>query len=96
MKVRVMMILLCLAAMPLAANDLSRLQAILLDSQNDKVTISPDVWRVSSNEAVVLANRIKGGSATSGDADTTSGMFDQLKSGTGFTSSGNSSLPGLG
>ena len=65
MKVRMMMILLCAVAMPLAANDLSRLQAILLDSQNDKVTISSDVCRVSSNEAVTLANRIKGGKAAS-------------------------------
>jgi hypothetical protein len=57
------MIVLCLFAMPLSANDLSRLQAILLDAQNDKVTISSDVWRISGNEAVTLANRIKGGSA---------------------------------
>ena len=64
MKLRWMMgALLLLAAMPLAADDLSRLQAILLDAQNDKVTISSDVWRVSSKEAVTLANRIKGGSA---------------------------------
>jgi len=63
MKLRLTMILLCLVAMPLAANDLSRLQAILLDAQNDKVTISSDAWKVSGNEAVTLANRIKGGSA---------------------------------
>ena len=63
MKLRLLMILLCSVAMPLAANDLSRLQAILLDAQNDKVTISSDVWRVSGNEAVTLANRIKDGSA---------------------------------
>lgn len=63
MKLRVMMILLCAVAMPLAANDLSRLQAILLDAQDDKVTISSDAWRVSGNEAVTLANRIKGGAA---------------------------------
>jgi len=63
MKLRVMMVLLSLVALPLAANDLSRLQAILLDAQNDKVTISGDVWKVSGNEAVTLANRIKGGAA---------------------------------
>ena len=62
MKLR-WMIALCLFATPLSANDLSRLQAILLDAQNDKVTISSDVWRISGNEAVTLANRIKGGSA---------------------------------
>jgi len=60
------MALLCLVAMPLAANDLSRLQAILLDAQNDKVTIGSDAWRVSGNEAVTLANRIKGGKAAAG------------------------------
>ncbi len=57
------MVILCLMAMPLAAQtkraaDLSRLQAILLDSQNTKVTISSDAWRVTANEAVTLANRI--------------------------------------
>ena len=62
MKLR-WMIVLCLFATPLSANDLSRLQAILLDAQNDKVTISSNVWRISGNEAVTLANRIKGGSA---------------------------------
>ena len=43
-----------------------------------------------------LAAKIKGGSATSGDADSTNSLFEQLKSGTGFTTPGNSSLPGLG
>ncbi len=43
-----------------------------------------------------LAGKIKGGTATSSDVDSTSGMFDQLKNGTGFTPSGASSLPGLG
>jgi hypothetical protein len=43
-----------------------------------------------------LASKIKGGTATSSDFDSTSGMFDQLKNGTGFTPSGASSLPGLG
>ena len=60
------MSLLCLVAMPLAANDLSRLQAILLDAQNNKVTISSAAWKVSGNEAVTLANRIKGGKAATG------------------------------
>ena len=57
------MIALLLFATPISANDLSRLQAILLDAQNDKVTISSDVRRISGNEAVTLANRIKGGKA---------------------------------
>ena len=43
-----------------------------------------------------LASKIRGGSATSGDADSTSSLFDQLKNGTGFTSPPASSLPGLG
>jgi hypothetical protein len=53
-----------LAAMPVFAqqsrtsNDLSRLSAILLDSQNTKVTISADAWKVTANEANTLANRI--------------------------------------
>ena len=43
-----------------------------------------------------LANKIKGGTATSSDADSTNSLFEQLKNGTGFTPPGNSSLPGLG
>jgi len=43
-----------------------------------------------------LAAKIKGGTATSSDADSTSSLFDQLKNGTGFTPPSNSSLPGLG
>ena len=43
-----------------------------------------------------LAAKIKGGSATSSDADSTNSLFEQLKSGTGFTPPSNSSLPGLG
>ena len=43
-----------------------------------------------------LVAKIKGGSATSGDADSTNSLFEQLKSGTGFTTPSNSSLPGLG
>ena len=42
-----------------------------------------------------LANKIKGGTASSSDIDGTNSMFDQLKNGSGFTPS-NSSLPGLG
>ena len=62
MKLR-WMIALCLFATPLSANDLSRLQAILLDAQNDRVTISSDVWRITGNEVVGLARRIKDGGA---------------------------------
>ena len=43
-----------------------------------------------------LTAKIKSGTATSGDVDGTSGLFDQLKNSTGFSSSGASSLPGLG
>ena len=44
-----------------------------------------------------LADKIKGGTASSSDVSNLNGQFDQLKNGTGFTSSdSNSSLPGLG
>jgi hypothetical protein len=43
-----------------------------------------------------LGGAIKGGTATAGDVNGTSGLFDQLKNATGFTSSSNDSLPGLG
>ena len=43
-----------------------------------------------------LADKIKGGSATSSDADSTNSLFEQLKNSTGFTAPSNSSLPGLG
>ncbi len=43
-----------------------------------------------------LISKIKGGTATSSDVDSTSSMFDQLKNGSGFTPPGTSSLPGLG
>ena len=43
-----------------------------------------------------LANKIRGGTATSSDADSTNSLFEQLKNATGFTPPGNSSLPGLG
>ncbi len=73
MKFRWMLIL-CLIAIPLAAQtnraaDLSRLQAILLDAQNDKVTIGADVWRITGNEAVALANRIAASSKSSAARD---------------------------
>jgi hypothetical protein len=43
-----------------------------------------------------MGGKVKGGTATSSDFNSTSGMFDHLKSGTGFTPPSNSSLPGLG
>ena len=43
-----------------------------------------------------LANKIRGGSATSSGADSTNSLFEQLRSGAGFTPPSNSSLPGLG
>ena len=43
-----------------------------------------------------LANKIRSGSATSSDADSTNSLFEQLRSGAGFTPPSNSSLPGLG
>jgi hypothetical protein len=39
-------------------NDVTRLSAILLDSQNQKVTISAEAWQKTANEAKWLANRI--------------------------------------
>jgi phage terminase large subunit-like protein len=66
MKARLTLALICAIALPVfaqsnksrVANDLSRLSAILIDSQNQKVTISADAWRVTGNEANSLANRI--------------------------------------
>lgn len=66
MKVRLILMILCAAAIPLSgqtnrsrvANDVSRLSAILIDSQNQKATISADAWKVTGNEANSLANRI--------------------------------------
>ena len=43
-----------------------------------------------------LAAKIKGGSATSSDADSTNSLFDQLKNSTGFTAPSTDALPGLG
>jgi hypothetical protein len=43
-----------------------------------------------------LANKIRSGSATSSDADSTNSLFEQLKNGAGFTPPGNASLLGLG
>lgn len=62
MKFRWILIL-CLIAVPLTAqtnraSDLSRLQAILLDAQDTKVTFSADAWRITANEAASLANHI--------------------------------------
>jgi hypothetical protein len=70
MKFRWVLIL-CLIAMPLTAqaNDVSRLQAILLDAQDTKVTFTADVWRVTANEAASLANRIAANSKQSAARD---------------------------
>jgi hypothetical protein len=43
-----------------------------------------------------LTNKVRGGTATPSDVNSTNGMFGQLKNGTGFTPPSNSSLPGLG
>jgi hypothetical protein len=40
------------------SSDVTRLAAILLDSQNQKVTISAEAWQKTANEANALANRI--------------------------------------
>ncbi len=40
------------------SSDVTRLAAILLDSQNQKVTISAEAWQKTANEANSLANRI--------------------------------------
>jgi len=58
MKTRIAVILFFAAVPIFAQDDVSRLSAILLDSQNSKVTISADAWRVTANEANALANRI--------------------------------------
>jgi phage terminase large subunit-like protein len=68
MKVRLTLtiFIICAVGLPLSAqsnksrvaSDLSRLSAILLDSQNQQVTISAAAWRVTGNEANALANRI--------------------------------------
>ena len=70
MKFRWVLIL-CLIAMPLTAqtNDVSRLQAILLDAQDTKVTFSADAWRITGNEAASLANRIAANSKQSAARD---------------------------
>lgn len=69
MKTRLAVAILFFAAVPMFADDLSRLSAILLDAQNSKVTISSDAWKVSANEANALANRIatKSGSKAARD-----------------------------
>jgi hypothetical protein len=43
-----------------------------------------------------LAAKIRGGTATSSDANSTNSLFEQLKTGTGFTPASNASLPGVG
>ncbi|MDQ6801322.1 MAG: hypothetical protein M3041_10835 [Acidobacteriota bacterium] len=58
LKARIAVILFFAAAPIFAQDDLSRLSAILLDAQNSKVTISASAWKVTVNEANVLANRI--------------------------------------
>jgi phosphoenolpyruvate-protein kinase (PTS system EI component) len=67
LKIRMALIIL-IVAMPLLAqtkssSDISRLSAILLDAQNTKVTISPDAWKVTANEANALARRIAANSS---------------------------------
>ena len=61
----------------------------------DLVNFVPSIDNIKASLSN-LANKIKGGTATSSDADSTNSLFEQLKSGTGFTSPSNSSLPGLG
>ena len=70
MKFRWVLIL-CLIAMPLTAqtSDVSRLQAILLDAQDTKVTFSAGAWRITANEAAALANRIAANSKQSAARD---------------------------
>jgi hypothetical protein len=68
MKVRTLIAIACLLALPLAAaktttktkvyNDATRLAAILSDAQNDRMNFSADAWKVTANEANTLANRI--------------------------------------
>jgi hypothetical protein len=68
MKVRTLVAIACLLALPLTAaktttktkvyNDATRLAAILSDAQNDRMNFSADAWKVTANEANTLANRI--------------------------------------
>lgn len=55
----------------------------------------PNIDNIKSGLAS-LASKIKGGTATSGDVGNLSSQFDQVKNGTGFAPSAESSLPGLG
>lgn len=54
----------------------------------------PNIGNVTASLAN-MADQIKGGTATAGDADTTNVLFNQLKNGTGFTPPRNPSLPGV-
>jgi len=62
-KVGVLLLMLCLAAMPLAANNAvlyensTRLASLLADTQ-DKATISADSWKRIANEALTYAGRL--------------------------------------
>ena len=54
-------------------NDATRLAAILTDAQDTKVNFSADAWRITANEANMLANRIyagSGGRSPAGDLRT--------------------------
>src|SRR6266498_774060 len=59
-KVGLLLLVLCLTAMPLAASlydDATRLASILADTQ-DKATISAASWKTIANEALTLAGRL--------------------------------------
>lgn len=74
----------------------------LLSNARDNAAADPTLCKFVPNIDSIksslsgLTGKIKDGTATSGDVDGTSNLFDQLKNGTGFTPPANSSLPGLG
>ncbi|MBV9204337.1 MAG: hypothetical protein JO037_02785 [Actinobacteria bacterium] len=74
----------------------------LLSNARDNAAADPTLCKFVPNMDSIksslsdLTGKIKGGTATDGDVNSTSNLFDQLKNGAGFTPPANGSLPGLG
>lgn len=74
----------------------------LLDNARKNAAADPTLCKLVPNLDNIknslgsLTGKIKDGTATTSDVDHTSGLFDELKNGTGFTPPSNPSLPGLG